>query len=181
LYQSGLLDFFTVQILGKSTDLTGRTFFWQVVMTAFNNSNLTLLGGGYSAGVSGYFMDNSVDNGYIEKILEFGYFGSPFIFGLYIVILWWCMTLVVRARRDQAMLNVFPIGIVATIAIANITESNFMTKSFGTILLSIAVAVIVHQRSRQPVRASAPDPRPFGTARPGPGRERGMPGHSVGR
>jgi exopolysaccharide production protein ExoQ len=145
-YRLGVLNFVIVQVLGKSTDLTGRADFWPIILENFNNSGASVLGGGFGAGLAVDMSEWSVDNGYIDKLIEFGYLLSPIIFVTFGVILWLGIRLILTTSSEAAAVAIFPFSIWSVILIANITESNFMTKCWGTVLTSIAVGIIVQQR-----------------------------------
>jgi exopolysaccharide production protein ExoQ len=162
-YEIGLLDFVIVNVLGKSTDLTGRADFWPLTLANFNNSGFSLLGGGFGAGLALDLSEWSVDNGYIDKLLEFGYLTSPFIFACYAAMLIGSMKLLLNSPRESSQVNVFPFGFISVLLILNITESNFMIRSFCTVITSVAVALIVQGRNlqEQSVSAQAAPPRSF--------------------
>jgi exopolysaccharide production protein ExoQ len=146
-FKLGILNFVIVQILGKSTDLTGRADFWPIILESFYNSGSSLLGGGFGANIAADMSEWSVDNGYIDKFLEFGYLSSPIIFISYFAILWLAIKLVLTTPSAAASENIFPFAISSTILIVNITESNFMTKSLSTVLTSIAIGLIIQWRT----------------------------------
>ena len=74
--QVRILDFVIVKILNKHTD-TGRAEIWPIVLAYFYASGRTLLGGGFGAYLgSEDLTQSSVDNGYLDTFIEFGYIGS---------------------------------------------------------------------------------------------------------
>ena len=90
-WKLGILDFMLVHILGKSTDLTGRAYMWPIIWDNFDHSGQSLLGGGFGAflGTDLAEMDEaSVDNGYLDKLIEFGYLCSPVVFATFAAVLW---------------------------------------------------------------------------------------------
>ena len=149
-YELGLLNFVIVQVLGKSTDLTGRADFWPITLENFRNSGSSLLGGGFGAGFAADLSEWSVDNGYIDKLIEFGYVISPIIYASYAAIIFYSLRLLLKTPVQYLDANVFPFGIVSVVLITNITESNFMTKSFCTVLTSVAAALIFEARNQTP-------------------------------
>jgi exopolysaccharide production protein ExoQ len=144
-YELGIFNFLIVQVLGKSTDLTGRITFWEVILTNFDNSGRTFLGGGFNAGFAADLYEMSVDNGYIDRLIEFGHLFSSVIFAIYAFIFYSAIKLVIRTPQAYAPINIFPFGIMSVILLVNITESNFMTKCLSTVLTAMAVALIVQQ------------------------------------
>jgi exopolysaccharide production protein ExoQ len=148
-YKLGVFDFLIVQILGKSTDLTGRADFWPIILENFYKSGSSLLGGGFGVNIGADISEWSVDNGYIDKFLEFGYLFSPIIFATLVAVLWLGIRAVITTSRETASTNIFPLAIWSVILIVNITESNFMTKCLSTVITSIAVGISVQQRTAQ--------------------------------
>jgi exopolysaccharide production protein ExoQ len=145
-FKTGLLNVLIIEILGKSTDLTGRADFWPIILENFNNSGSTLLGGGFSAGFAAEMSEWSVDNGYYDKLIEFGYLGSSIIFATYGAVLLGGLRLLLTTPSAFAATNIFPFSILSVILIANVTESNIISKSLSTVLTSLAVALIFGQR-----------------------------------
>ncbi|HLH97105.1 MAG TPA: hypothetical protein VKW08_18495 [Xanthobacteraceae bacterium] len=146
-YKLGLLNYFVVQVLGKSTDLTGRADFWPIILENFYNSGWSLFGGGFGANIAADLSEWSVDNGYVDKFLEFGYFGSPIVVLAYGAILLGGARLILTTSTESSQTNIFPFGILCVILIVNITESNFMTKSLSTVLTSMALGLIFQHRT----------------------------------
>lgn len=145
-FKTGILNYVIVQVLGKSTDLTGRADFWPIILQNFYNSGYSFFGGGFGANIAADMSEWSVDNGYIDKFLEFGYLSSPIIFGIFALILWGGIHLILKTPVEHARTNIFPFAIWSVILILNITESNFMTKCLSTVLTSVAVALIFSQK-----------------------------------
>ncbi|WFU79130.1 hypothetical protein QA645_32055 [Bradyrhizobium sp. CIAT3101] len=144
-FKLGILNYVIIGILGKSTDLSGRADFWPIILQNFYASGYSLFGGGFGAKIAADMSEWSVDNGWIDKFLEFGYVFSPVIYGTFAAILWSGMRLVIANPRGQASVNIFPFAIWSVTLILNITESNFMTKCLSTVLTSMAVGLIVQQ------------------------------------
>ncbi|WP_375311179.1 hypothetical protein WHZ77_29545 [Bradyrhizobium sp. A5] len=144
-FKLGLLNYVIVGILGKSTDLTGRADFWPIILKNFYSSGYSLLGGGFGARIADNMSEWSVDNGYVDKFLEFGYAFTPLIFGAFIAILWGAIRLVIANPAGQASTNIFPFAIWSVTLVLNISESNFMTKCLSTVLTSIIVGMVVQQ------------------------------------
>jgi exopolysaccharide production protein ExoQ len=145
-YKIGILNYVIVQILGKSTDLSGRADFWPIILQNFYSSGYSLFGGGFNANIAAEMSEWSVDNGYVDKFIEFGYVFSPIIFGIFALILWGGIHLILKTPAEHARTNIFPFAIWSVTLILNITESNFMTKCLSTVLTSIAVGLIFSQK-----------------------------------
>jgi hypothetical protein len=153
-YKVGILNFVIVEILGKSTDLTGRADFWPIILQNFESSGSSLLGGGFGANIAAEMSEWSVDNGYIDKFLEFGYISSTVVFGTFAGILWGGIRLILSTPAEHARTNIFPFAIWSVTLILNITESNFMLKCFSTVLMAIAIGLIFQQK--QSIRSITP-------------------------
>jgi len=134
------------QMLGKSSDMTGRADIWPLVIDNFNHTSAAFFGGGYGTGFAATLSDFSVDNGYIDKIIEFGYIGAIVIFGAFISIFISAGSLIITTSKEDAAINVFPISVWFIILFTNISESNFMYKHISTILMAIIVGLITHAR-----------------------------------
>jgi exopolysaccharide production protein ExoQ len=150
-FKAGTFDYVIVQILGKSTDMTGRADIWPIVLQNFSNSGYAFLGGGFGADIASDLSEWSVDNGFIDKYLEFGVLFSPLVYFVFAATLWWGIRLIVTTPNKDANADVFPFAMWSIILIANYTESNFMAKNLCTVLTSIALGLLFSSRlSSQP-------------------------------
>ena len=149
-FQTGLLNFVITNGLGKSTDLTGRADFWPIAIANLKSSGRSWLGGGLGAGFASDLSEWSIDNGYLDMLIDFGYLTVPILFWLYGVILWKSIKLLLKTPREFAAANVFPFGILMVILIVNITESNFMTKTCSTVLTAVAAGLVFERRNHVP-------------------------------
>jgi exopolysaccharide production protein ExoQ len=147
-FHLGALDW-VPRLLGKSSDLTSRGEIWPLALQNFGNSGFALLGGGFGSGLAQYIIDAPIDSGYIDKIIEFGYFGSTVIFAMYAWILLAGRRLIIEASPKRTALDIFPFCIVAVVMVINITEGLFMAKHITTVLIAIA-AGLTAARSQQP-------------------------------
>jgi exopolysaccharide production protein ExoQ len=147
-FKLGILDYVIVQVLGKSTDLTGRADFWPIILQNFYNSGSSLIGGGFGANIAADMSEWSVDNGYLDKFLEFGYMSSPIVFGTFVAILWGGIRLILTAPTEHAPTAIFPFAIWSVILIVNVSESNFMSKCLCTVLTSVAVGLIFQLKNQ---------------------------------
>jgi exopolysaccharide production protein ExoQ len=166
IWSHGSLNFVPV-MFGKSADLSGRTIYVEIAMDIFRSSGATLLGGGYSVGLSRAFpADVYVDDGYVDLLMQFGYLGSAVI----IAIVYWLLAaskrLIVGTSPKQAALLIFPMAIIMVLAFINITESNFLApKHLSTVFVVLGVAMIVHRQfnvharpNRRPLRGALLSP-----------------------
>ena len=132
---AGAFDF-VPEMFGKSADMTGRTEIWPLVMETFFNSRAVFFGGGFRTGYSGTLSVFSVDNGYIDKITEFGVIGAAVIFLTFLIMLLSCRAphnvelpgrpLRSRCSRSPSMFVIFFI---------NISESDLMYKHLCSVLM----------------------------------------------
>jgi O-antigen ligase len=141
-FKLGVFDFVIVQILGKSTDMTGRTDIWPFVLQNFANSGYAFTGSGFASNLAADLSEWSVDNGFIDKYLEFGYLLSPLVFGIFALTLWWGIQLITTTRNKDTNADVFPFAMWSVILIVNISESNFMLKCLSTLLTSIVLGML---------------------------------------
>jgi O-antigen ligase len=137
-FHIGVLNFL-LTLLGKSVDLTGRAEFWPWVL-ANVRANSFLLGGGLASGWAEVVAPSiSIDNGYIELVVSFGYLGAAIVIGTYVWLAWLGARLILLSGRHVAAEEIFPFCIVLIELLINITETNFMTKTIHTILMAVAV------------------------------------------
>ena len=150
-FKLGLLDIVITGILGKSTDLTGRADFWPIALANFNSSGSSLLGGGFASGFASNLSEWSIDNGYIDMLIVFGYLTVPIFFGALAMLYWYSIRILMTASEEYAAARIFPFAILSVILIANVTESNFMTKCWSTVLTAVAAGLVVQLRQRDAV------------------------------
>lgn len=153
-FHLGVLDF-VPRLLGKSSDLTGRTDIWPLALENFKNSGFALLGGGFGSGFAADVIDAPIDSGYIDKIIEFGYLGSTVIFAMYVWMLLAGRRLIIETSPERAAFDIFPFSILAVIMVINITEGLFMAKHITTVLVAIAAGLTVRDRATSASRPSA--------------------------
>ncbi len=154
-FKVGLLDPF-FHLLGKSSDLTGRSDLWPIEIANFNNSGRSWLGGGLGSGLASDISEWSIDNGYIDMIIDFGYLIAPSLFAVYGVVAWRSARLLLTSTGRSEAADIFPFGIWVLTLIDNITESSFMTKSYMSILAIIAIGLLFKDRKSvaAPARAA---------------------------
>ena len=141
----GAFDF-VPEVFGKSSDLTGRTEIWPLIMDKFVNSSEFYFGGGFGTGFASTLSAYSIDNGYIDKIVEFGLIGAAGIFSIFVIMVLSAGNLILSSSMEDARTKVFPIGILLVILFINIGESNLMYKHLSTVLMAIAVAISALER-----------------------------------
>jgi O-antigen ligase len=158
-FKIGLLDPI-FHLLGKSSDLTGRSDLWPIEMANFNNSGKSWLGGGLGSGLASDISEWSIDNGYLDMIIDFGYLLAPVLFVIYGFITWRSARLLLASTRRSEAADIFPFAFWILTLIDNITESSFMTKSYMSILAIIAVGLLFNDRKLAAATSAEP-------ARPG--------------
>jgi exopolysaccharide production protein ExoQ len=144
------------ELLGKSSDMTGRADIWPLVIENFSHTGAAFFGGGFGTGFAATLSDPalSVDNGYIDKLIEFGYIGSIVIFAAFGSILLSCGRLIIATPREDAAVNVFPFCIMFVIFFFNISESNFMYKHVTTVLTAVSFAFVAQARIARGTRTA---------------------------
>jgi exopolysaccharide production protein ExoQ len=145
------------EMFGKSTDMTGRADIWPLVIGNFNQSPAAFFGGGFGVGFAGTLSGYSVDNGYIDKLIEFGYIGVPIVYGAYVWIFASSTALIITTSREDADINVFPVSIWFVILFINVSESNFMYKHLCTVLTAIVVGFLTDAQRAPAIRKAGTD------------------------
>jgi exopolysaccharide production protein ExoQ len=154
LFHIGALDF-VMPLLGKSEDLTGRADFWPWVMSNIRNSG-PILGGGFASGWETVVAPTlSIDNGYIQLLVGFGYVGAAVVLAMYVRTLLAAIRLIVADRPESAAIRAFPFAVIFIELFLNITEATFMTKSIHTVLIAVAICQIARQDKVQARVATA--------------------------
>jgi exopolysaccharide production protein ExoQ len=146
-FHFGAFDFVITNVLGKSTDLTGRADFWPITIDHFNNSGRSILGGGIGANFASVLSEWSIDNGYLDMLIYFGYLGTGLLFYVFGCIFARSLKALQSGTLEQVLLAAFPFGIFTAILIANVTESNFLNKHFCTVLTAVAISILFDERT----------------------------------
>jgi exopolysaccharide production protein ExoQ len=158
-FSSGVLRFIPA-LMGKDSDLTGRTYTWWLAQDNFSRSGMTLFGGGLAN--NGFILsmsdDQAIDNGFLLKLLEFGYVGSLIIYSILLWIAFTGIDLICRTNPRRALIDIFPINLIMTLTVYSLTETGLMEKHILTILMSISVFIIISARGF----SGAGVPRSFG-------------------
>jgi exopolysaccharide production protein ExoQ len=160
-FNVGLFNFI-MPLLGKSTDLTGRADVWPWVIANIQNSGSALLGGGFGSGWEEVVAESvSVDNGYIDLLISFGYFGAAFVLCVYGLVIWHGIKLIISGDLESAAVRIFPFSIMLVQLIVNITEPTFMAKNIFTVLVTVAVYQVMRKDKVAQDNIPAPRPRPL--------------------
>jgi exopolysaccharide production protein ExoQ len=145
-FSLGLLSFIP-ELFGKSADLTGRQEAWPYVMAQFKNSGSALFGGGFMSGFGPAVIAPglSVDNGFIDLLVEFGYLGSLVVFAVYGWIVRGGIRLILKTQATLASTAIFPFNVMVIFLFINISEGNFMSRNISTVLIAVAACQIIRQ------------------------------------
>ncbi|HEU4660984.1 MAG TPA: O-antigen ligase family protein [Pseudolabrys sp.] len=140
-----------LEILGKDSDLTGRTLLWYYILQIVEKTP-HFLGSGYFTGF--FTLDSEVSaimqttfgsahNGYLETFIYLGYAGLAVCIG---VVVW----LIVSAIRHMltrhalgASLAVFPISVISIVAIHNFVETTIILPNNLNALLAAVIAAML--------------------------------------
>ena len=141
----------TLSVLGKTSDLTGRTLLWYYILQIAEKNNI-LIGGGYFVGFVALNIEigailqttfGSAHNGYLETLVYMGYIGLA----VCTLVLAW---LAYRAAcymfdqlPDASCLRIFPLTLIIVIAVHNLVESTIiLPNNLNTLLFSIIAGVL---------------------------------------
>jgi len=151
--------------IGKYPDFTGRTAIWHNVTQLVESH--WLFGRGYFVGYvtidkmikaftgSAFGGFGSAHNGYLEILVYFGYFGLT----ICLMVLAWLtyrgLLLILQGASDNAILNTFPVSVVAFALVYNTVESQLMApNSLVTLLLAIVAGMIARLGEADSYRAN---------------------------
>jgi exopolysaccharide production protein ExoQ len=140
------IETWSLYLLGKSSDLTGRTLLWYYVFHSMEKTP-ALLGGGYFVGF--FSLDTEISrimqtrfgsahNGYIETFVYLGYTGLT----VCIAVIGWLVYCAIRymlncAQREPYM-AAFPISVLLVVIVHNFVESTIiLPNNLNTLLASI--------------------------------------------
>ncbi|MBM6584450.1 O-antigen ligase family protein [Microvirga sp. BT689] len=169
------LTYLILQILGKSTDFTGRVPMW-VSLIAWGEER-ALLGFGYSTGfelvMSPRILDlmglniGSAHNGYLETFISFGYVGVVLLCIVNISFLMKLLAGLMLTKKDGSITLPFIAGLFFVALFGNITESQFLTQnSYSNMSWALAYVMIsVWVKSSPIAQSMTADPRlrsPYG-------------------
>jgi exopolysaccharide production protein ExoQ len=147
---------FIMPLLGKSADLSGRADCWPFAIENFRGM-APLFGGGYSGGLQGYVApDCSIDNGFIDRLVDFGYVGGTVLVAAAIMPLKGAVKAILSARPEDAVIRAFPLNMMVIELFIGISETNFMSKSINWVVVIVAMYhVAQYQSAAVPARPTA--------------------------
>ena len=145
---SGLLDRL-VTLFGRSSDMTGRAYYWPHII-AFVNQGNALLGYGYSqfdhigdaiAYAAGMKLGEA-HNGLLEMLVAFGYLGVSIVVAVYTRLLWSSAQHLRRVTPFGAKLCAFPFAFIVVLIVSSYAESIILGyRGVWTVLLAVAVSL----------------------------------------
>jgi exopolysaccharide production protein ExoQ len=145
------VEMWGLKLLGKASDLTGRTLLWYYILQIVDETP-SLLGGGYFAGfvnlnteVSAILQTTfgSAHNGYLETFVYLGYAGLI----VCILMMLWLGALAFRwmilAARSKPGIRAFPLVILSVVAIHNLVESTIiLPNNLNALLVGVIAGMI---------------------------------------
>lgn len=159
-----------MRMLGRSSDLTGRTELWGIVVTMILKR--PLLGYGYSSFWGGAAPESSIveseigwtpvysHNGYLETLLSLGLVG----FVLLLIVLATGFRRALRAAENgQAAYDMWPLAFLMFFVIHNLGECTVLWQNSLEWALCIGVIIGSEQRSCEPAAAPAYEMESFGS------------------
>jgi O-antigen ligase len=140
-------------ILGKDPDLTGRTVYWNYLLSGIS-AELPLYGYGFFAGfalsvapmIGGatgteFNSFGNAHNGYLEALVAFGYIGVIIMCCILLSLAWRSVRLVVFGSGSFARINGLPLSIISLLIGYNMVESVILSpNSIWVILLGWCAA-----------------------------------------
>jgi len=123
--------------------LTGRASNCTFLLDCLSASPQRWFGGGFGGGLAAVFSEISPDNGYVHKLLDFGYIGGMLFFMILIWIANETRKMAIQAKRARNGFLAFPFAIMLTLFAINATEGMFLTKSIYDLMFALVVFVVV--------------------------------------
>jgi O-antigen ligase len=124
-------------LVGKSSDLTGRTDMWPLISAAvWSNPLGVIFGYGYVAGTRAFVMPaaglpySDCHNGFLEVIVAFGYGGAVLVLWVHVWLYRNCRLLLLASATKSAKLAALPMSLVLVGAFLNESESLLMSFSW---------------------------------------------------
>ncbi len=146
---TGLLDQLA-GMLGRSSDLTGRSTYWPFILDFLHSGNF-VIGYGYVAGFkfispviaeAAGMMLSEAHNGYIDMIVAFGYLGGGIVIGLHVLLFSKFVNIQINSSASMAKVAAFPLGVMTMMLSVAYVESILLVPSgIFAILMPVAVAV----------------------------------------
>jgi exopolysaccharide production protein ExoQ len=145
------LTAWALEILGKQSDLTGRTLLWYYILQ-MTDSGSPILGSGYFAGFLS--IDAAIDsiantrfgsahNGYIETFVYLGSIGLLICIGVILWLLLKAVTTAFDCTRSATLVCVFPASIALVVVIHNFVESTIvLPNNLNSLLVAILAGML---------------------------------------
>jgi O-antigen ligase len=143
-----------VAMLGKDPDLTGRTQYWNYLLSLMDHH--WTLGYGYFAGfikISGTLATTihqegfgSTHNGYLDIVVSLGIVGLVIGLGYLLWLIVGSLKFVLWGRSELGIYRTFPVCVVAYVLQHNVTESSIMAgNTIVPLMMGIATGVLVRE------------------------------------
>lgn len=151
---------FGLQLLGRDSDLTGRTELWSYLLDLIRASDKPL-GLGYFVGTllldqrlssATEIRNVNAHNGFLEAFVYFGWPGVIIAAGVALWLLVETLRLASRASNEPRFAGLVPAVLVFMALAHNIVESTIVSpNNLNNVLLSVAAAIIARARAAAPV------------------------------
>jgi O-antigen ligase len=139
------------ELLGRSSDLTGRTDIWNALL-GYIHANNWVTGYGFSAGIDfvslmvmssfGDFVGEA-HNGFLEMVVAFGYPGAILVYGVLIMMLVKSRRLMASVPPFAVKVSVFPFCFLVTFLSSSYAESIVLEfRGLWTITLGLTIAMM---------------------------------------
>jgi O-antigen ligase len=152
----------TLYLLGKESDLTGRTLIWYYLLQMTEMSS-PLLGTGYFAGllslearISSVTQVSfvSAHNGYLEAFVYLGFLGLLICIAVLVWLLFRAVKHIAECQPGEAGVCVFPASILFVAATHNLAESTIvLPNNLIALLVAVAASMLGQRASRGSYRS----------------------------
>lgn len=160
-------DYIIVEQLGKDLSLSGRTYFWPLVVNAINKH--PIFGYGYQGfwqpwrGIDnpalpirtpklGNFIPEHSHNGFLDMGLDIGWLGLAFFLISLLTNIYYGVVHVIRNKEIESSI---PLVIFTWLIITNVTETGIATISFVSILYILMTARLTMDNTLETLRINS--------------------------
>jgi len=138
-------------VLGKNSDLTGRTLLWYYVVQITEKTS-SLVGGGYFVGffslnteIAGLLQTSfsSAHNGYLETFVYMGYVGVAVCVASLLWLAYRAFRQMLDRTGDDATCRIFPLAVIMVIVIHNFVESTIvLPNNLNALLIGVVAGML---------------------------------------
>ena len=162
------LSALVLHVVGKESDLTGRTLIWYYIIQ-MTEQTATFFGAGYFAGLLSLEARISsvtqmrfanAHNGYLEAFVYLGYLGLSICIAVVLWLLYRSVRRVLDCPPSEAVLWIFPASVIFVAATHNFVESTIVLPNNLTTLLVATVGSMLAVSSRAEEAANLSQQRP---------------------